>query len=193
LRSFLFFPSFFTSVLHARLAHVDLPIVDRAVEAVLPVAVQIPVLLVQVHLLVHTPVLLPYDAEEETPVVEENPAAADAGCTPVVDLVVADSDDVVVGVDIDYYGANLVAVFAVVAIVLPHHYYWTEADVVDDDLEVVLPDVVLPDVVVYHVEKRVGGSCYSMVVVVVVVVVVEVVVRAVDRLLPSLYYLEASS
>jgi len=82
--------------------------------------------------------------------VEENPAA-DAGCTPVVDLVVADSDGVVVGVDIDYYGTNL----AVVAIVLPHHYY------------------------VYHVEKRVGGSCYSIV----------AVVGAVDRL-PSSYYLE---
>ena len=121
---------------------------------------------------------------------EENPAA-DAGCTPVVDLVVADSDGVVVGVDIDYYDANLVAV-VVAAIVLPHHYYWTEVDVVDDDSEVVLPDVVLPevvlpDVVVYHVEKRVGGSCYSMVV---VVAVAEVGV--VDHL-PSSYYLGASS
>ena len=180
---------FFTSVLHALLAHVDLPIVDRAVEAILPVAVQILVRLVQVHLLVHNPVLLPpYDAEEETPVVEENPAA-DAGCTHVVDLM-ADSDDVVVGVDIDYYGTNL----AVVAIDLPHHYYWTEVDVVDDDSEVVLPDVVLPevvlpDVVVYHVEKRVGGSCYSMVVVVVVAVAE---VGVVDHL-PSSYYLGASS
>ena len=63
--------------------------------------------------------------------------------------------------DIDYYGTNL----AVVAIVLPHHYY------------------------VYHVEKRVGGSCYSIVA---VVVAEEAVVGAVDRL-PSSYYLEASS
>ena len=107
---------------------------------------------------------------------------------------VADSDGVVVGVDIDYYDANLVAVVVVAAIVLPHHYYWTEVDVVDDDSEVVLPDVVLPevvlpDVVVYHVEKRVGGSCYSMVVVVVVAVAE---VGVVDHL-PSSYYLGASS
>lgn len=82
-------------------------------------AVQI-LVLVQVHLLVHIPVLLPCDAVEDNPV-----DAGCVGCNRVVDLV-ADSD-AVVGVDIDYGAANLVVVddvaaAAAAAIVLPHHY-----------------------------------------------------------------------